>query len=226
MKINKLAGAFVATSLVAACMALPVLADEKPSVWTPDLDCSMCHVDEHASFLPQDEADASEAATEESSEPAEASEAAAQTEADEEAARIAEVEAWAFTHVNSYGLECVDCHADEEKMVSAHKRMATAKKMPDRLKKTKVNTELCLTCHDMEQVAEKTAQSTAIVDEDGVSPNPHALPDGHDAITCFDCHSAHSGEGFGNVFKDTCKGCHHALVFECGTCHDAAMATT
>ena len=51
--------------------------------------------------------------------------------------------------------------------------------------------------------------------------NPHDLPEGadHAKIDCLDCHTAHKAQEASETALNTCTGCHHTGVFECGTCH-------
>ena len=120
-------------------------------------------------------------------------------------------------------LECTTCHTDTEGLVTAHEDVT----MDDtdgakRLKKTEVSEETCLSCHgSYEELAELTADSTVLTDNNGTVVNPHDLPDveNHESITCTSCHEMHSGVSIEESAMDKCTDCHHSSVFECGTCH-------
>lgn len=121
---------------------------------------------------------------------------------------------------NHPSLSCVDCHEADDALAAEHEGVTSEDKTPNRLKKTGIDETLCLSCHD--DLAEKTAGFTGLVDANGTVANPHDLsesPD-HDAIACSDCHSMH--EPSANVLEAAelkCVSCHHEDVFECGTCH-------
>ena len=60
-----------------------------------------------------------------------------------------------------------------------------------------------------------------IADDKGTAVNPHALPASpdHDSLACIDCHTSHEAAPALEEAESTCASCHHAGVFECGTCH-------
>lgn len=121
------------------------------------------------------------------------------------------------------GAACTTCHVDNDALGDAHEGATADAKMPQRLKKTKVEQQACLACHESkEALAERTIGSTAVVDERGTTANPHALsscPE-HDALICADCHDPHSAEPIAETAHAECVSCHHQDVFECYTCHE------
>ena len=119
---------------------------------------------------------------------------------------------------------CATCHADQ-KLGDLHDGATPDAKMPKKLKKTEVDDEVCLNCHESyEALAEKSTGSQALVDDNGTVVNPHALPDvaDHGPIGCVDCHTVHkdADKPVTEKAKDKCLSCHHENVFECGTCHE------
>jgi hypothetical protein len=88
-------------------------------------------------------------------------------------------------------------------------------------------TALCLTCHgSYEELAELTAGYTDFEDSEGTIANPHeyagGLADEHNQASCKKCHTSVHGDSDVILSSyDYCYGCHHELVFECNTCHDA-----
>lgn len=122
------------------------------------------------------------------------------------------------------GDTCATCHTDSTSIATVHDGVTTDSKMPKKLKKTSIDEATCFSCHGtLEELAEKTADVTALTDSEGTTVNPHALPAGadHEKITCSDCHKMHGSETVGETAKKECLTCHHADVYECGTCHDA-----
>ena len=79
----------------------------------------------------------------------------------------------------------------------------------------------CTTCHNPDDVKAATEDSVVLTDENGTVVNPHDLPEGadHAKIDCLDCHTAHKAQEASETALNTCTGCHHTGVFECGTCH-------
>lgn len=126
-------------------------------------------------------------------------------------------------------LTCITCHTDEEVLTEVHANVSADDKMPKKATVETVDPKTCEGCHgDLEKVAELTADSTALKDDQGTVVNPHQIPEGerHDAnpATCTDCHNNHST----NLSKDAmkyCAQCHHRGRFECGTCHEIREAS-
>lgn len=129
----------------------------------------------------------------------------------------------AYLYAEHAGISCFTCHSDEEKLAARHKN-ATEKRAAKltQLKKTGVDTDMCLVCHDTAALAEATADSTALTDDKGTTVNPHDLPDveDHAGISCVSCHQFHVADvDVEAKAASYCMNCHHAGVYECGTCH-------
>lgn len=129
------------------------------------------------------------------------------------------------TFHEALGNDCFTCH-DADNMAGVHEEHGDSGRTPTKLRYSEVADEQCLSCHgSYEALAEKTTSSTDLVDTNGKVANPHDLPqspiagEGHDTITCVSCHSAHEQAACVEQAADTCRGCHHTGVFECGTCH-------
>lgn len=138
-----------------------------------------------------------------------------------EGSSLQSTECVAGSHSASQGLQCVTCHNDESTLSQVH-ASAGNKKAPKRLKKTEVNADVCLSCHDMETLAAATADFTGLTDSQGTTVNPHDLPRNEDhsaEISCTSCHSGHGDNSPSEQATDLCVGCHHENVYECGTCH-------
>lgn len=138
-----------------------------------------------------------------------------------ETSGVSGLESYAAMHAESLGVTCVTCHSDEAAMQKAHKSMGSGKEAK-RLKRSRVGNEVCLSCHDQADLAERTAGSQALVDKQGTAVNPHDLPanEDHEGVLCVSCHKAHDQEtSVAENAQAACTSCHHAGVFECGTCH-------
>jgi hypothetical protein len=119
---------------------------------------------------------------------------------------------------------CTSCHTDDDgSLASGHKSYATAKQ-PTKLKKTTVTNDTCLSCHTQEELAQATAGFTELADSNNNTVNPHELPDteSHQKnVNCSNCHKMHVADNNTiDTAKKACQSCHHAGVFECGTCHE------
>ena len=83
-----------------------------------------------------------------------------------------------------------------------------------------IENELCFTCHgSYEALAEKTADGTVLTDKTGTVVNPHAIPangEHNEEPACKNCHKMHGDSDP----QEYCRSCHHADVYECGTCHE------
>jgi hypothetical protein len=126
----------------------------------------------------------------------------------------------ASSHI-ALGVSCTSCHTDEATLEEIHASVDSSSKTPKRLKETTVESDSCTAagCHDdQDALAEATADVTLLTDEEGVTVNPHALPDteSHASITCGECHGGHAEADPQGV----CLSCHHENVYQCGTCHD------
>ena len=132
---------------------------------------------------------------------------------------------------------CINCHGDDlDALSAAHEEYTSEKaRVPKKLKSTSIGCETCTStgCHDVAALVEAT-EGSALADSQGKQVNPHSMMEdalhrvggstGAD-ITCISCHEMHSPNSddsgqLQNAAKNTCIGCHHADVFECGTCHD------
>lgn len=129
---------------------------------------------------------------------------------------------------------CTTCHSDEEGLGKAHEKVTLSDTDgADKLKKTAVNTEACLSCHALDEghIA-ATADSTALTDKLGNTINPHDLPvfedtgrGTHEKVTCSSCHKMHSTEGAAEEAPGACKSCHHQGTYvSCYSagCHESA----
>lgn len=134
---------------------------------------------------------------------------------------------------------CIDCHNDEGGLLStAHESYLDEKaKLPKKLKETSVVDATCIAigCHSVDELLAKTSDdSLMLVDSEGTTVNPHSmLTDEKHAfggeagadIRCATCHKLHeteSAEAFAiaETAQARCKSCHHADVYQCGTCHE------
>jgi hypothetical protein len=143
-----------------------------------------------------------------------------------EGASFTEAAMPAFTHA-AHEVDCMDCHTDTTALTKAHEGKDGSSKVPTRLRTTRIDEEVCLSCHESdhqskEALVVKTVASNALVDENGKTVNPHELPanDDHASIRCGTCHNMHSDEDLAARSKKNCLTCHHEDVFECGTCHE------
>lgn len=115
--------------------------------------------------------------------------------------------------------ECLDCHTYSEQLEGAHEGVTTDSRTPRRLSATEVSDATCRACHDAEALVQATAASTECTDGNGLTVNPHDLPEAgdHDQVECWSCHGAHEAV---EVVNDACVKCHHQNVYECYTCHE------
>lgn len=140
----------------------------------------------------------------------------------EEAASLESPETAAFAH-GEEGDACTTCHDDEAALSAAHEGVSETSPMPARVASTDVAESTCLSCHkSYADLAERTAESTALVDAQGTVANPHALADvaDHESVSCSDCHKMHATQSAAETAKGKCAACHHQNVFECHTCHE------
>ena len=117
--------------------------------------------------------------------------------------------------------QCMTCHDDPE-MEKAHSKVTwDSEKKKVTLKRTTVTRDTCTPCHDESELAQKTADSTVLTDKNGTTVNPHDLPtnEEHGEVNCSSCHKLHTADAPAEQAQATCKNCHHADVYECGTCH-------
>ena len=120
---------------------------------------------------------------------------------------------------------CATCHTDEAMLKLVHEEMSPSAVLPSQLLLTKVNRNVCLTCHQSFQVlAERTSNFEGLIDQNGLIINPHALPksQSYARITCANCHKMHQHGNAADAIDSamyTCQSCHHAKVFTCSGCH-------
>ena len=241
MKWRKLGIVLVASMLACAAAAWAGEATTEYE-WSGDLDCSICHQAEWESVqaVAAEEAetkdstskDANTAQTEAKAKDADskdqdsASKEAKDTkdakEAPAENESAKNLESYAAMHVQDFSFTCITCHEDNDKLAQGHNKLNSGK-VAKRLKKTSIESKICLACHNMETLAKATADVDVLTDSNGTIVNPHDLPvnDSHAGITCSSCHKAHqAGEkALADTAYTTCISCHHEAVFECGTCH-------
>lgn len=122
------------------------------------------------------------------------------------------------------GVACMQCHTDEPGLETAHQGATPKNAAELKLSKTTVDEKTCLDCHKTtwEDLAAKTAASTALKDPKGTVVNPHLAPSLNEKhvsanMACIDCHASHSDK----TALAYCKSCHHQGTFECGNCHPA-----
>lgn len=118
-------------------------------------------------------------------------------------------------------LQCASCHADEMTLTKVHDESKDLSKKVTKLKKTEVDADVCISCHDAATLKATTADLALLTDANGKTVNPHDLPtgEGHAALTCASCHSMHTTDAAQAVAPDKCLSCHHQNVYECRTCH-------
>jgi hypothetical protein len=126
------------------------------------------------------------------------------------------------------GTTCTTCHTEEDVLKTAHAGVTMQSKVPKVGKATEVtvDAQTCIGCHGtMQEMAAKTANSTALKDSNGMVVNPHDPPstphmDAKPA-TCTDCHETHTTDALSKDAMGYCaqSSCHHRGVFQCGTCH-------
>ena len=204
----------VAALALAGCL-VPVVAFAADSAWSMDADCASCHTKEAQTHVVIEGAeDAGAADVGDAAKPASKDAAAS-----EPTAAGADPLPLAAVH---QAVPCTGCHSDEKVLSTVHDGVTADSKLPKRLRKAKIDEALCLGCHgSYEDLAEKTADCAVLTDSAGTVVNPHDLPEGadHAKIDCLDCHTAHKAQEASETALNTCTGCHHTGVFECGTCH-------
>ena len=211
MKKSVLVVSALATAMAFGMVSLANAAQTEYK-WSMDLDCALCHAKEAASL------GLTAAAEEGTADGAKAD--AEMTDEELGSAHTTEVAAYARTHVQDFKFECATCHIESEGLEKGHKKLNSGKEAT-RLKKSEVDASICLTCHQPEKLVEATADYTGLTDTKGTTVNPHELPKvgNHETIQCFNCHQVHSEKAITETAIAVCNSCHHAGVFECGTCH-------
>lgn len=211
MKKSVLVVSALATAMAFGMVSLANAAQTEYK-WSMDLDCALCHAKEAASL------GLTAAAEEGTADGAKAD--AGMTDEELGSAHTTEVADYAQMHVQNFKFECATCHIESEGLEKAHKKLNSGKEAT-RLKKSAVDDSICLTCHQPEKLVEATAGYTGLTDTKGTTVNPHELPkvENHETIQCVDCHQVHSEKAITETAIAVCNSCHHAGVFECGTCH-------
>jgi predicted CXXCH cytochrome family protein len=124
--------------------------------------------------------------------------------------------------------DCITCHDDETGLSSAHSgATAPPEREITRLRKSKVSSETCLSCHESrEELAQVTAASVVLTDKEGNVINPHDLPaseDHENNANCGSCHIMHKPAALEEDAVKVCVSCHHQEVFvACEVCHGPA----
>ena len=211
MRKNVLVISALATAMAFGMVGLANAAQTEYK-WSMDLDCALCHAKEAAVL------GLTGAAEEGTADGAKAD--AGMTDEELGSAHTTEVATYARTHVQDFKFECTTCHIESEGLEKAHKKLNSGKEAT-RLKKSAVDDSICLTCHQPEKLIEATADYTGLTDTKETTVNPHDLPkvENHKTIQCVDCHQVHSEKAITETAIAVCNSCHHAGVFECGTCH-------
>lgn len=116
---------------------------------------------------------------------------------------------------------CITCHSDQSSLSEVHKEVSSIKDpKKGKLWNTTIAEATCTACHgSWEELAAITKDDTTLTDAQKTSINPHEIPasDNHDEISCVNCHVMHINDP--SVIRRQCISCHHAEVWECGTCH-------
>ena len=141
-----------------------------------------------------------------------------------EAASAADAACPQGTAHEAEGVTCTQCHTEESVLATEHADVKFGDKVATKATVITVDAATCESCHGtLEDMASKTADSTALTDDKGTTVNPHERPAGekHDEnpATCTDCHNNHSKDLNKDAMK-YCAQCHHRGTFECGTCHE------
>lgn len=117
----------------------------------------------------------------------------------------------AFQHAQA-GETCRSCHDSSDDLAIKHR--GVFEETDTRVPAKKYSQNFCLNCHgSYEELIELTKDSTVCTDKKENVVNPHDTHLGQ--ADCYHCHRIHrvsSGVRY-------CYTCHHAGVFECGTCH-------
>ncbi|MDR0499947.1 MAG: cytochrome c3 family protein [Coriobacteriales bacterium] len=121
-------------------------------------------------------------------------------------------------------LKCVSCHEQEAVLTKSHDGVSLTDKPATKPTVITVSEKTCIGCHgELADVAELTASSVALKDDQGKIVNPHQRPDGethsNNPATCTSCHNNHS-ETLARDAKKYCASCHHRGIWQCGTCHE------
>ena len=206
-------------SLVAGVLICPLALAESDYEWSIDLDCAECHA---AQAMTMDVTDKAAVVTDGQKKDESKKDESKKDESkkDEAVLEMTGHEGYIASHV-AFGWSCITCHEDSKELETAHKRLNSGKEAT-RLKRTAGSDELCRTCHETKELAKQTVDCKYLTDDNGTTVNPHSLPEtsDHASISCMSCHQAHeTKESLVQTARDVCANCHHANVYECGTCH-------
>ena len=119
-------------------------------------------------------------------------------------------------------LDCMLCHPDNDDMDYAHWGVDVDSPAPEKLKYSKVDSAVCLACHEADAAPKTTQDVDALTDANGLTMNPHDLPDpdgAHASVGCADCHVMHADVAPEEAAYQRCIDCHHVEVWGCA-CHD------
>lgn len=117
--------------------------------------------------------------------------------------------------------QCIDCH-DETELTDFHGSPAQKTHTTAKLTSTEVDSCLDSGCHDLDDLVEATSDVDILEDANGTVANPHLIYQTHSDknIHCYDCHAVHDADAdVAETSQAYCQRCHHAEVYECGTCH-------
>lgn len=124
---------------------------------------------------------------------------------------------------------CMTCHDDVDNIKLAHEKVSMSDMAGDDtyLKKSRIQMDTCLSCHNLDDLIAATADVDALTDFKGTTVNPHEawtarnVNGAHDEITCGSCHKMHTTDGVTTekAAYDFCKECHHTGEYICNTCH-------
>jgi cytochrome c nitrite reductase small subunit len=125
----------------------------------------------------------------------------------------------AFAHAQE-GLECLDCHTDQEELRQVHEEAVPGKPV----RALSVQDEFCFDCHvdnphtSYQAIIDLTKDY--VVDGQNVNPHdPHPGIEGMSQLQCALCHKMHEESPLING----CYTCHHQRTFEaCIDCHASA----
>jgi hypothetical protein len=124
----------------------------------------------------------------------------------------------AYVHAQQ-GLECLDCHADQEELQQVHEQAVPGRPV----RHLTVGMEFCFDCHvdnphtSYEEIIDLT--SDYVIDGQNINPHdPHPGSEVVGQIECYTCHKMHGGSPLVNGCYNS--ACHHQLNFvSCSVCH-------
>lgn len=209
----------IGLAAVLGCALAGVALADTEYEWSMDLDCAACHEREATGTSARQTSE--DVAAENSVQVGAPSDGDVPNSPDTQPIDDA-LQNWGAMHVSELGIACAACHEESAGLDRAHAKLNSGR-TAKRLKKTEVGSDVCLTCHDADDLTAATAHSAVLTDNEGTTVNPHDLPDveKHAEVACVDCHKAHDAEtSLVETSVTTCTDCHHAGVYACGTCHE------